>query len=145
MLNKSQDLIGWNKAKFPKKEKKVVKKILVISISLGLTLCITSFCFIEDSIAEPLAKDRVDAENTVKAIPNPDPAPSQVTRLTGTSSKKVALAPPCSVVGISGKKVTLRDFYGKVETVEVEEVKNIKVGDKVVVKNGMMRVGISPR
>jgi hypothetical protein len=144
-LNKSHDLIGWTEAEFSKKEKKVVKKILVISISLGLSLCLTSFCFIEDSMAEALAKERTDAENKARTISSPDQAPSPVIRLTGGSSKKLTLPPPCSVVGISGKKVTLRDFYGKVETVEVEEVKNIKVGDKVVVKNGMMRLGVSSK
>jgi hypothetical protein len=48
------------------------------------------------------------------------------------------------VVAISGTKVTLKDYFGKVEIVEVEDAKDIKVGDKVVVKNGMLRVKLSP-
>jgi hypothetical protein len=144
MLNKSQELIGWTEAEFSKKEKKVNKKFLVILFYLTLTIFVTSFCIIGDGKAEALTK-RTDAENKARTVSSPDQGPSPVIRLTGASSKKLTLPPPCSVIGISGKKVTLTDFYGKVETVEVEEVKNIKVGDKVVVKNGVMRVGISPR
>lgn len=136
--------MDWRKAKFSKKEKKVVKKNLGISICLSLTLCIASFSLVEDSMAQALARERADGANKASTISSPDPAPSQVIRLKGTFSKKLTLPPPCSVVSISGNKVTLRDFYGKAETVEVEEVKNIKVGDKVVVKDGVMRVGIPP-
>jgi hypothetical protein len=136
--------IGWTEAKFPKKEKKVSKKNLVISIWVGLTLGITSFCFVDDSMAQALARERTDGANKASTISSPDPAPSQFVSLKGVFSQKLTLPPPCTVVGISGQKVTLKDFYGKVETVEVEEVKNIKVGDKVVVKDGVMRVGIPP-
>jgi hypothetical protein len=143
-LNKSHYLIEWSKIKFSKKEKKVVKKNLGISICLGLTLCIASFFFVEDGMAQALARERADGANKASTISSPDPAPSQVIRLKGAFSQKLTLPPPCSVVSISGNKVTLRDFYGKAETVEVEEVKTIKVGDKVVVKDGVMRVGIPP-
>jgi hypothetical protein len=123
----------------------VVKKNLVISsICLGLILSITSFCFVEDSLAQTLARERTDAASKASTLSSPDPAPSQFIRLKGAFSQRLTLPPPCSVVGINGQKVTLKDFYGKVETVEVEEVKNIKVGDKVVVKDGVMRVGIPP-
>ena len=141
-MNESHYLIEWSKVKFSKKEKKVVKKNLGISICVGLTLCIASFCFAEDSMAQ--ARERADGANKAGTISSPDPAPSQVISLKGVFSQKLTLPPPCSVISISGNKVTLRDFYGKAETVEVEEVKNIKVGDKVVVKDGVMRVGIPP-
>jgi hypothetical protein len=117
---------------------------LGISICLGLTLCIAGSCFAADSVAQALARGRTGGANKASTISSHDPAPSQYIRLKGAFSRKLTLPPPCTVVGISGQKVTLKDFYGKVETVEVEEVKKIKVGDKVVVKNGVMRVGIPP-
>lgn len=48
-------------------------------------------------------------------------------------------------MSIKGDNVILKDFYGKEGTVEVEEIKNLKVGDKVVIKDGLMRIGISQR
>jgi hypothetical protein len=144
MLNKWHGFIDWSKAKFSKKEKKVVKKQLWISICLGLTLCIASFCFVEDSMAQTLARERADGAKKASTISSPDPAPSQFIRLKGAFSRKLTLPPPCTIVGINGQKVTLKDFFGKVETVEVEEVRSMKVGDKVVVKEGVMRVGIPP-
>jgi hypothetical protein len=144
MLNKWR-VLSLERSSFSKKEKKVIKKNLVISsLCLGLVFGITSFCFVEDSLAQTLARERTDVANKASAISSPDPAPIQFIRLKGAFSQRLTLPPPCSVVGISGQKVTLKDFYGKVETVEVEEVKNIKVGDKVVVKDGVMRVGVPP-
>jgi hypothetical protein len=70
-------------------------------------------------------------------------SPSRNVRLTGDSTKKV-LPPPCTVVGIKGKDITVKDFYGKTDTVEVENARGIKVGDKVVVKDGLMIIGIHP-
>ncbi len=123
----------------------MVKKNLVISsICLGLILGITSFYFVEDSMAQALARERPDGANKAGTLSSPDLAPSQFIRLKGAFSRKLTLPPPCTVVGISGQKVTLKDYYGKVETVEVEEVRNMKVGDKVVVKEGVMRVGVPP-
>jgi hypothetical protein len=142
--NESPNLIGWTKGKFAKKEKKVAKKYLAIFIGLGLTICMVSFCFVEDSMAQALARERGDGANKSSTLSSPDPAPSLVIRLKGVTSQKLTLPPPCSVVSISGTKVTLRDFFGKLETVEVEDAKDIKVGDKVVVKNGVLRVKISP-
>ena len=69
--------------------------------------------------------------------------PSRNVRLTGDSTKKV-LPPPCTVTGIKGKNITVKDFYGKTDTVEVEDARGIKVGDKVVVKDGLMIIGIHP-
>jgi hypothetical protein len=103
-----------------------------------------SFCFVEDSMAQALARERGDGANKSSTLSSPDPAPSLVIRLKGATSQKLTLPPPCSVVSISGTKVTLRDFFGKLETVEVEDAKDIRVGDKVVVKNGVLRVKISP-
>lgn len=143
-MNKPRDPIARSKAKFSKKEKKVVKKNLGIWICAGLTLCIGGFCFAEDSMAQALARGRADGANKASTIASPDPAPSQFIRLKGVFSRKLTLPPPCTVVAINGQKVTLKDFFGKAETVEVEEVRNMKVGDKVVVKEGVMRVGLPP-
>jgi len=123
----------------------VVKKNLGISICLGLTLCMASLCFVDNSMAQALAREQTGGgANKASALSSPDPAPSQFIGLRGVFSQRLTLPPPCSVVSINGNKVTLIDFYGKPETVEVEEVKNIKVGDKVVVKEGVMRIGIPP-
>ena len=123
----------------------MVKKNLVISsICLGLILSIAGLCFVEDSLAQALARERTDAAGKASTLSSPDLAPSQFISLKGAFSRKLTLPPPCTVVGISGQKVTLKDFYGKIETVEVEEVKNLKVGDKVVVKNGVMKLGVRP-
>jgi hypothetical protein len=73
---------------------------------------------------------------------------SRVVELKDEFSKNVALAPPCSVIGINGKKLTLKDFYGKQEAIIVEDIKDIKgvrVGDKVVVKDGVLIIGLSPQ
>ena len=69
--------------------------------------------------------------------------PSRNVRLTGDSTEKV-LPPPCTVLGIKGKNITVKDFYGKTDTVEVENARGIKVGDKVVVKDGLLIIGIHP-
>ncbi len=144
ILKRWHYLAEWSKAKFSKKEKKVGKINLGISICLSLTLCLASFYFVDDSMAQALGRQRGDGAKKAGTLSSPDPAPSQVIRLKGALSQKLTLPPPCTVVGISGQKVTLKDFYGQVETVEVEEVKNMKVGDKVVIKNGVMRVGVPP-
>jgi len=69
---------------------------------------------------------------------------SRVINLTGPSSEKIYFPPPCTVIRIEGRLVFLRDFYGKEETVEVVNAAGIRVGDKVVVKHGTMRIGIPP-
>ena len=46
--------------------------------------------------------------------------------------------------GVRGKTVTLRDFKGQVDTVEVTDVTGIRVGEKAVVKNGHLTLGIVP-
>jgi hypothetical protein len=40
--------------------------------------------------------------------------------------------------------VTLRDFNGKTDSVEVMETSGIQVGQKAVVKNGHLTVGFFP-
>ncbi len=42
-----------------------------------------------------------------------------------------------TITKIDGKKVTVKDDKGKETTVEVKEVKDIKVGDKVTIKDGV--------
>ncbi|MBM4333496.1 MAG: hypothetical protein FJ117_20135 [Deltaproteobacteria bacterium] len=68
---------------------------------------------------------------------------NRVVNLTGPSSQKIYFPPPCTVIRIEGRKVILKDFYGKEESVMVESAEGIRVGDKVVVKHGAMRIGIS--
>jgi len=63
--------------------------------------------------------------------------------LADSSANKV-MAPPCTVTGIKGKIVTLRDFKGQVDTVEVVNIAGIRIGDKAVVKNGLLIIGIVP-
>lgn len=116
----------------------------MIAMALSFTLCLTGFWGLDEGLAQGPAKERSDLKGKAGALSNPNPGPRQVIRLVGASSEKLTLPPPCSVVAINGKKVTLKDFLGQVKTVEVEESKNIQVGDTVVVKNGVMRIGISP-
>jgi hypothetical protein len=63
--------------------------------------------------------------------------------LAGSSVNKV-MPPPCTVTAVRGKTVTLRDFKGQVDTVEVTDVTGIRVGEKAVVKNGHLTLGIVP-
>lgn len=63
--------------------------------------------------------------------------------LAGSSVGKV-MPPPCTVTAVKGRMVTLRDFKGQVDTVEVLDAAGIRVGDKAVVKNGHLTLGIVP-
>ena len=63
--------------------------------------------------------------------------------LTGSSVNKV-MPPPCTVTAVKGKMVTLRDFKGQVDTVEVADATGIRLGEKAVVKNGHLTVGLIP-
>jgi hypothetical protein len=63
--------------------------------------------------------------------------------LTGASVNKV-LPPPCTVTAVRGKTVTLKDFKGEVDTVEVADAAGIRVGEKAVVKNGHLTLGLPP-
>ncbi len=63
--------------------------------------------------------------------------------LANSSADKV-MPPPCTITGVKGKIVTLRDFKGRVDTVEVTEVGGIRIGDKAVVKDGLLIIGIVP-
>ncbi len=45
------------------------------------------------------------------------------------------------VAKIEGNKVTVEDDMGKETTVEVKDVKNAKVGDKVKIKDGILEIG----
>ena len=63
--------------------------------------------------------------------------------LAGSSVNKV-MPPPCTVTGVKGKMVTLRGFNGQVDTVEIAEPMGIRVGEKAVVKNGHLTLGIVP-
>jgi len=43
-----------------------------------------------------------------------------------------------TVTKIDGKKVTVKDDKGKETTVEAKDVKDVKVGDKVTIKGGVV-------
>ncbi len=60
------------------------------------------------------------------------------------SSAKIVMAPPCTVLAVKGKEVTLRDFNNRVGTIEVTNPAGIQVGDRGVVKNGQLILGIVP-
>ena len=78
------------------------------------------------------AKTTLAAQGKKRAIP-----------LSGSSINKV-LPPPCTVTAVRGTMVTLRDFNGQLDTVEVADATGIKVGEKGVVKNGNLTLGIVP-
>ncbi len=63
--------------------------------------------------------------------------------LSGSSLNKV-LPPPCTVTAVRGTMVTLKDFHGQMDTIEVADAAGIKVGEKAVVKNGSLILGIVP-
>jgi hypothetical protein len=63
--------------------------------------------------------------------------------LAESSAKKV-MAPPCTVLSVKGKTITLRDFNNQVDTVEVVDPAGIHPGEKGVVKNGYLILGIVP-
>ncbi len=90
-----------------------------------------------------LAKEARGADHASSESAPPSEKTRQAVKLTGGSSKNLILAPPCSVIDVNGRNVSLRDFYGKQNIVQVENAADIKVGDKVVVKKGWLIVGIS--
>jgi hypothetical protein len=70
-------------------------------------------------------------------------AKKRIIPLAPSSAKKV-MAPPCTVVAVKGKQITLRDFKNQVDIVEVTDAAGIQVGEKGVVKNGQLILGIVP-
>ena len=130
----------------------MIRKFLVILISFGLTQGVSSLCLTENLWG------MIKGEVMLKEGKNSGFAPGEVryfaqkanraVELKDEFSKNVALAPPCSVIAINGKKLILKDFYGKQEAIIVEDIKDIKgvkVGDKVVVKDGFLIIGRSPQ
>ncbi len=139
---------GWV-GKFQRKELKVIRKTLLILISLALTQGIMGLSFMDGvkgaTRGEIATKEGRDTGNTAGGAKYHAQGPSQFIKLKGPSSEKVNLPPPCSVIDITGKHIILKDFYGEKKTVEVEEFTPIKVGDKVVVKDGILILGNSPK
>ena len=80
----------------------------------------------------PLGKTILLAEGKKHVVP-----------LAESSVKKV-MAPPCTVLSVKGKSITLRDFNNQVDTVEVVDPAGIHPGEKGVVKNGYLILGIVP-
>jgi len=119
---------------------------------LGLTQGVSSFCLIEDLKGMPRKEVMPREEKSPGITPGEiryfAQNASRVVELKDESSKNVTLAPPCSVIGVNGKKLTLKDFYGQQEAILVEDAKDlrdVKVGDKVVVKDGVLIIGLSPQ
>ena len=124
----------------------MVVRFLILLIFLWLTQSVSSFHLIEDlkgmtrggkSPGIPPGEVRYFAQKG-----------SRVVALKDEVSRNAALAPPCSVIGINGKKLTVRDFYGRQEAILVEDGKDlrgVKIGDKVVVKDAVLMIGLSPQ
>jgi hypothetical protein len=130
----------------------VIRKFLVILIVFGLTQGLSSFCLTENlrgmTKGDLMPKEGKSFGFTPGEIRYFAQKANRVVELKDEFSKNVALAPPCSVIGINGKKLTLKDFYGKQEVIIVEDINDIKgvrVGDKVVVKDGVLIIGLSPQ
>ncbi len=129
----------------------MIRKFLVILIAFGLTQGVSSFCLTGNlrgmTKGDVMPKEGKNSGFTPAEIRYFAQKANRVVELKDEFSKNVALAPPCSVIGINGKKLTLKDFYGKQEAIIVEDIKDIKdvkVGDKVVVKDGFLIIGRSP-
>ncbi len=130
----------------------MIRKFLVILIAFGLTQSVSSFGLTGNlrgmTKGDVIPKEGKNSGFTPAEIIYFAQKANRVVELTDEFSKNVALAPPCSVIGINGKKLTLKDFYGKQEAIIVEDIKDIKdvkVGDKVVVKDGFLIISPSPQ
>ena len=130
----------------------MIRKLLAVLMILGLTQGISSFFLIEElkgmTREEVMPKEEKSPGITPGEVRYFAQNASRVVELKDESSRNVALAPPCLVIGINGKKLTLKDFYGQQEAILVEDVKDlrgVKVGDKVVVKDGVLIIDLSPQ
>jgi hypothetical protein len=130
----------------------VIKKLLAIGMILGLTQGLSSFYPIKDAEGTPRGgvtpKEGKSPGITPGGIRHFAQKAGRVIELKDQSSRNAALAPPCSVIGISGNKLILKDFYGRQEAILVEDGKDlrgVKIGDKVVVKDGVLMIGLSPQ
>ena len=130
----------------------MIRKFLVILTVFGLTQGVSSFCLTEN--LRGMTKGDVTPKEGKSSGFTPGETryfaqkANRVVELKDEFSKNVALAPPCSVIAINGKKLTLKDFYGKQEAIIVEDIKDlrgVRVGDKVVVKDGVLIIGLSPQ
>lgn len=127
-------------------------KILALLIILGLIQAVSSFGLVEDlegmTQGGVMPKEGKSPGITPGEIRFFAQNAGRVVELKDESSRNVALAPPCSVIGINGEKLTLKDFYGRQEVIFVEDGKDlrgVKIGDKVVVKDGVLMIGLSPQ
>ncbi len=109
----------------------MLKKIFRIGLISFVTL--NPFALIEVTAADD-AGAQTNSEKSRRAV-----------MITGTGSAKLSLPPPCSIVDLRGKSMTLRDFYGKAADIQVEDATGMKVGDKVVVKDGVLITGVFPQ
>ncbi len=130
----------------------MIRKLSVILIAFVLTQGASGFCLTENLMGktrgEVMPKEGKTSGFTQGEVRYFAQKANRAVELKDAFSKKVALAPPCSVIDINGKKLTLKDFYGKQESIMVEDVKDlkgVKVGDKVVVKDGFLIIGHSPQ
>jgi hypothetical protein len=123
------------------------KKTFTILLTLFFTCLLMSFILTGISFGaekgEPAVKERKGEEASGGKIAQLAPGKKRTVALAGSSIEKV-MPPPCTVTAVRGRMVTLRDFRGQVDTVEVADPAGIRVGEKAVVKNGHLTVGLVP-
>jgi hypothetical protein len=92
---------------------------------------------------ESLSKDAKGTDGAIGKTVLLAEVKKRIIPLAPSSANKV-MAPPCTVLAVKGKEITLRDFKNQVGIVEVTDAAGIHVGDKGVVKNGQLIIGIVP-
>jgi hypothetical protein len=130
----------------------MIARGLILGMILWLAQGVSGSCLIEDSKGmtwgKIMPKEGKGPGITRGGITYFAQKAGRVVELKDESSRNAALAPPCSVIGISGEKMTVKDFYGRQGLILVEdekELRGVKIGDKVVVKDGVLIVGPSPQ
>jgi hypothetical protein len=124
-----------------------VKKTFTILWILFFTCLLLAFTLTGISYGqgkgEPTVKESKGEEASGAKATLAAPGKKRAVSLSGSSVNKV-MPPPCTVTAVRGTMVTLRDFNGQMDTVEVADSTGIKVGEKAVVKNGNLTLGIVP-
>ncbi len=124
-----------------KKELAVYGVVLFACILMAFSLTGISFGAMKDKVT---IKTGTTGESQANSTPIPQAGGKKIMIPLAESSANKVMAPPCTITGVKGKIVTLRDFKGQVDTVEVVNVAGIRIGDKAVVKNGLLIIGIVP-
>ncbi len=124
-----------------KKEKLVIYGIALLAcILMAFSLTGISFGMMKsETITKAVKGEESTAGKTILLAEGK----KRMIPLADSSADKV-MPPPCTVTAVKGKIVTLRDFRGRLDTVEVTDVSGIRIGDKAVVKNGLLIIGVVP-